>query len=180
MIYSKFKATYDGNHDTFRVEFLVVPTAVLAFLVNHDFTPLEVTVFFTNYPAWYLFPLLLLIMLLCLNWWQHFSIQRTGATQYICHAGISCKYKKLPYTESDFWSIGLSTACSWQTAPLQGLRQRPVFPGTRNQRSFKHVTFSSDLGWPWLSAWLGDHQGKPRVATQGQAMAIHLRSSLDL
>ncbi|XP_059135888.1 ER lumen protein-retaining receptor 1-like [Peromyscus eremicus] len=42
MIYSKFKATYDGNHDTFRVEFLVVPTAVLAFLVNHDFTPLEV------------------------------------------------------------------------------------------------------------------------------------------
>lgn len=44
LIYSKFKATYDGNHDTFRVEFLVVPTAVLAFLVNHDFTPLEVTV----------------------------------------------------------------------------------------------------------------------------------------
>lgn len=42
MIYSKFKATYDGNHDTFRVEFLVIPTAVLAFLVNHDFTPLEV------------------------------------------------------------------------------------------------------------------------------------------
>ncbi|MEJ1287065.1 KDEL (Lys-Asp-Glu-Leu) endoplasmic reticulum protein retention receptor 1 [Cricetulus griseus] len=41
MIYSKFKATYDGNHDTFRVEFLVVPTAILAFLVNHDFTPLE-------------------------------------------------------------------------------------------------------------------------------------------
>uniref|UniRef100_A0A667HLS1 Uncharacterized protein n=1 Tax=Lynx canadensis TaxID=61383 RepID=A0A667HLS1_LYNCA len=31
MIYSKFKATYDGNHDTFRVEFLVVPTAILAF-----------------------------------------------------------------------------------------------------------------------------------------------------
>lgn len=42
LIYSKFKATYDGNHDTFRVEFLVVPTAILAFLVNHDFTPLEV------------------------------------------------------------------------------------------------------------------------------------------
>ncbi|XP_045148580.1 ER lumen protein-retaining receptor 1 [Echinops telfairi] len=41
MIYSKFKATYDGNHDTFRVEFLIVPTAILAFLVNHDFTPLE-------------------------------------------------------------------------------------------------------------------------------------------
>ncbi|KAF7484510.1 hypothetical protein GHT09_004184 [Marmota monax] len=44
MIYSKFKATYHGNHDTFRVEFLVVPTAILAFLVNHDFTPLSVAI----------------------------------------------------------------------------------------------------------------------------------------
>ncbi|MEE6483088.1 hypothetical protein FKM82_013427 [Ascaphus truei] len=42
MIYNKFKATYDGNHDTFRVEFLIVPTVILAFLVNHDFMPLEV------------------------------------------------------------------------------------------------------------------------------------------
>lgn len=38
----KFKATYDGNHDTFRVEFLVVPIGGLAFLVNHEFSPLEV------------------------------------------------------------------------------------------------------------------------------------------
>jgi ER lumen protein retaining receptor len=38
----KFKATYDGNHDTFRVEFLVVPVGGLSFLVNHDFSPLEV------------------------------------------------------------------------------------------------------------------------------------------
>lgn len=42
LIYAKFKATYDGNHDTFRVEFLVVPVGGLAFLVNHDFSPLEV------------------------------------------------------------------------------------------------------------------------------------------
>uniref|UniRef100_A0A0P6JEH4 ER lumen protein-retaining receptor n=4 Tax=Hystricomorpha TaxID=33550 RepID=A0A0P6JEH4_HETGA len=49
MIYSKFKATYDGNHDTFRVEFLVFPTAVLAFLVNHDFTPLEILWTFSIY-----------------------------------------------------------------------------------------------------------------------------------
>uniref|UniRef100_H9GN40 ER lumen protein-retaining receptor n=1 Tax=Anolis carolinensis TaxID=28377 RepID=H9GN40_ANOCA len=49
MIYSKFKATYDGNHDTFRVEFLVIPTAVLAFLVNHDFTPLEILWTFSIY-----------------------------------------------------------------------------------------------------------------------------------
>ncbi|TFJ97304.1 ER lumen protein-retaining receptor 1-A [Platysternon megacephalum] len=49
LIYSKFKATYDGNHDTFRVEFLMVPTAVLAFLVNHDFTPLEILWTFSIY-----------------------------------------------------------------------------------------------------------------------------------
>ncbi|XP_039090170.1 ER lumen protein-retaining receptor 1 [Hyaena hyaena] len=49
MIYSKFKATYNGNHDTFRVEFLVVPTAILAFLVNHDFTPLEILWTFSIY-----------------------------------------------------------------------------------------------------------------------------------
>lgn len=42
LIYLKFKATYDGNHDTFRVEFLVIPVGGLAFLVNHDFSPLEV------------------------------------------------------------------------------------------------------------------------------------------
>ncbi|XP_004440919.1 ER lumen protein-retaining receptor 2 isoform X2 [Diceros bicornis minor] len=41
LIYMKFKATYDGNHDTFRVEFLVVPVGGLSFLVNHDFSPLE-------------------------------------------------------------------------------------------------------------------------------------------
>lgn len=42
LIYAKFRATYDGNHDTFRVEFLVVPVGGLSFLVNHDFSPLEV------------------------------------------------------------------------------------------------------------------------------------------
>ena len=42
LLYSKFKATYDSNHDTFRIEFLLVPVAGLSFLVNHDFSPLEV------------------------------------------------------------------------------------------------------------------------------------------
>ena len=42
LMYMKFRATYDANHDTFRVEFLVVPVGGLAFLVNHDFSPLEV------------------------------------------------------------------------------------------------------------------------------------------
>ncbi|TWW81794.1 ER lumen protein-retaining receptor 2 ERD2-like protein 1 [Takifugu flavidus] len=49
LIYLKFKATYDGNHDTFRVEFLVVPVGGLAFLVNHDFSPLEILWTFSIY-----------------------------------------------------------------------------------------------------------------------------------
>lgn len=53
LIYMKFKATYDGNHDTFRVEFLVVPVGGLSFLVNHDFSPLEVGLFFII-PLWVL------------------------------------------------------------------------------------------------------------------------------
>ena len=37
-----FKATYDSNHDTFRAEFLVIPAAGLAMLVNHEFSVMEV------------------------------------------------------------------------------------------------------------------------------------------
>ena len=43
LMFLKFRATYDSNHDTFRMEFLIVPVAGLSFLVNHDFTPLEVS-----------------------------------------------------------------------------------------------------------------------------------------
>uniref|UniRef100_A0A8C3QXV6 ER lumen protein-retaining receptor n=1 Tax=Cyanoderma ruficeps TaxID=181631 RepID=A0A8C3QXV6_9PASS len=49
LIYMKFKATYDGNHDTFRVEFLIVPVGGLSFLVNHDFSPLEILWTFSIY-----------------------------------------------------------------------------------------------------------------------------------
>ncbi|MEE6513509.1 hypothetical protein FKM82_021193 [Ascaphus truei] len=49
LIYMKFKATYDGNHDTFRVEFLVVPVGGLSVLVNHDFSPLEILWTFSIY-----------------------------------------------------------------------------------------------------------------------------------
>ncbi|XP_014672890.1 PREDICTED: ER lumen protein-retaining receptor 2 [Priapulus caudatus] len=49
LIYLKFKATYDRNHDTFRMEFLVLPVLVLAFVVNHDFTPLEILWTFSIY-----------------------------------------------------------------------------------------------------------------------------------
>ena len=42
-IYSKFKATYDHNHDTFRIEFLLIPAVILSLLINHKFTVLEVS-----------------------------------------------------------------------------------------------------------------------------------------
>lgn len=42
LIYRKFKPTYDRNHDTFRIEFLLLPSAVLALLWNHEFSILEV------------------------------------------------------------------------------------------------------------------------------------------
>ncbi|XP_043215750.1 ER lumen protein-retaining receptor-like [Amphibalanus amphitrite] len=45
----KFKATYDHNHDTLRVEFLIAPCALLALVVNHDFTPLEILWTFSIY-----------------------------------------------------------------------------------------------------------------------------------
>lgn len=44
LIYLKFKATYDHNHDTFRIEFLVIPAFALSMLINHDFTVLEVII----------------------------------------------------------------------------------------------------------------------------------------
>lgn len=43
LIYAKFKATYDRNHDSFRIEFLLLPCLVLALLINHDFTVMEVS-----------------------------------------------------------------------------------------------------------------------------------------
>ena len=43
LMFVKFKATYDSNHDTFRMEFVVVPVAGLAVLVNHSLTVMEVS-----------------------------------------------------------------------------------------------------------------------------------------
>jgi len=42
LMWFKFKATYDRNHDTFRIELLIVPAAVLSLLINHEFTVMEV------------------------------------------------------------------------------------------------------------------------------------------
>lgn len=49
LMYIKFKATYDHNHDTFRIEFLLLPALVLAFLINHELTVLEVLWTFSIY-----------------------------------------------------------------------------------------------------------------------------------
>jgi ER lumen protein retaining receptor len=49
LIYFKFKATYDKTHDTFRVEFLLIPSAILALVINHDFDVLEILWTFSIY-----------------------------------------------------------------------------------------------------------------------------------
>jgi len=49
LIYMKFRGTYDGNHDAFRMEFLIVPCAGLACLVNHGMKPLEILWTFSIY-----------------------------------------------------------------------------------------------------------------------------------
>ncbi len=42
LIYIKLKSTYDRNHDSFRIELLLLPSAALAFIWNHEFSVLEV------------------------------------------------------------------------------------------------------------------------------------------
>jgi len=49
LMWIKFKATYDRNHDTFRIEFLVVPAVLLALLLNHEFSVMEVMWTFSIY-----------------------------------------------------------------------------------------------------------------------------------
>lgn len=49
LMYLKFRATYDHNHDSFRIEFLLIPCVLLALLINHDFTVLEVLWTFSIY-----------------------------------------------------------------------------------------------------------------------------------
>lgn len=49
LMWFKFKATYDRNNDSLRVEFLLVPAALLALLVNHEFTIMEVMWTFSIY-----------------------------------------------------------------------------------------------------------------------------------
>lgn len=43
LMYLKFRATYDHNHDSFRIEFLLLPCFVLGLLINHEFSVQEVS-----------------------------------------------------------------------------------------------------------------------------------------
>lgn len=49
LMFAKFRATYDRNHDSFRIEFLIIPAIILSLLINHDFTVLEVLWTFSIY-----------------------------------------------------------------------------------------------------------------------------------
>lgn len=49
LMYMKFKATYDHNHDTFRIEFLLAPAAVLSLVLNHEFSLMEILWTFSIY-----------------------------------------------------------------------------------------------------------------------------------
>lgn len=48
-MYVKFKATNDTNHDSFRIEFLLIPCALLSLVINHEFTFMEVLWTFSIY-----------------------------------------------------------------------------------------------------------------------------------
>jgi len=49
LMYHKFKATYDGNHDTFRIEFLLGPCVLLGLIINHEFSLMEILWTFSIY-----------------------------------------------------------------------------------------------------------------------------------
>ncbi|XP_022222650.1 ER lumen protein-retaining receptor-like [Drosophila obscura] len=49
LIYRKFKATYDHNHDSFRIGYLLVPCALLSLFFNHELAVLEVLWTFSIY-----------------------------------------------------------------------------------------------------------------------------------
>merc|ERR1711990_98816 len=49
LMYVKFKATYDGNHDTWGIEFLLGPCILLGLVVNHEFSVMEILWTFSIY-----------------------------------------------------------------------------------------------------------------------------------
>ncbi|KAI6204531.1 hypothetical protein M3Y94_00685500 [Aphelenchoides besseyi] len=49
LMFVKFRGTYNRDEDTFRVELLIGPCAVLALFINPEFTPLEILWAFSIY-----------------------------------------------------------------------------------------------------------------------------------
>jgi len=49
LIYFKFRSTYEGDQDALRIEFILVPVAILAVLVNHQAAPIEILWTFSVY-----------------------------------------------------------------------------------------------------------------------------------
>ena len=49
LMYRKFKATYDGNHDSFRIELLLAPCLLLALVLNNEFSVMEILWTFSIY-----------------------------------------------------------------------------------------------------------------------------------
>lgn len=49
LIFYKFRATYDRNHDSFRMEFLILPCAAFSVLINHEFSLMEILWTFSIY-----------------------------------------------------------------------------------------------------------------------------------
>ncbi|KAF8566107.1 hypothetical protein P879_06938 [Paragonimus westermani] len=80
LMYKKFRATYDSNHDTFRLEFLLIPCAILALLVNERFTFLELfliskTAEAETITSHYLFALGSYRALYILNWAYRYFVE---------------------------------------------------------------------------------------------------------
>ncbi|CAI2348342.1 unnamed protein product [Caenorhabditis sp. 36 PRJEB53466] len=49
LMFFKFRSTYMRESDTFRVELLIIPSVLLAVLINHDFAPFEILWTFSIY-----------------------------------------------------------------------------------------------------------------------------------
>jgi len=78
LIRYKYKASYDREHDSFRVLFLVVPCVVLALLINQEFFPSEIIWTFSIYlEAVAILP-------------QLFLLQRTGEVENLTGDYIFC------------------------------------------------------------------------------------------
>lgn len=49
LIFLKFKATYNRNNDTFRIEFILLPVVLLSLLINHEYSIVEILWTFSIY-----------------------------------------------------------------------------------------------------------------------------------